>query len=221
MKCVLLPLTLGFMVYCSSGFSQITDSLPQANINEVYSEYIENQNAFTDDYQINLEEFKQAKILNDTYMSVKPVTSPDNNSLPVPKGEIVNTFRFLPQAGCWAVKYKNYYGFIPTRDIMPVQDKQESFNATPYDEAPRATNKMKLKYPEDALNKGIEGVVSLKVLIDRKGIVKNVEIVNSIPELDKAAIEAVENLKFTPGKYKGKPVDVWIRIPVTFSIEKY
>lgn len=221
MKLVVLTLAIWQLMLCDSGLTQNLDSIPQPAANQEYSEYFDNMTSFINDYQINLEESKQAKLLDDTYLLVKPLLSSENSPLKLPKGEIVTTFKYLPQAGCWAVRYKEYYGFVPTQYIMPIQDKQESFNATPYDEAPRATNRLRIKYPKDALNNGIEGVVSLKVLIDKKGVVKETEIVNGIDELNEAAIEAVKNLKFIPGKYKGKPVDVWIRIPVTFSIEAY
>jgi len=28
-------------------------------------------------------------------------------------------------------------------------------------------------------------------------------------------------VKFKPGKYKRKPVDVWVRIPINFEIESF
>lgn len=219
MKYTLL-ISLGMAVFFSMETSaQLTDSLNKLQEQPFNDRYFSNQNKFENDHQIDLEEERMAKILDNTYLLTQPLEQPSNTMVPLPKGEIVIAYKYLPQSNCWAVKYKDYFGYVPTSYIMPVQEKSEPTNYTPYDEAPAALNRLRVKYPDDALDQGIQGVVSLKVLITRKGQVKEVEVVQGIPELNDAAIEAVENLKFRPGKYKGNPVDVWLRIPVTFSIE--
>jgi len=77
-----------------------------------------------------------------------------------------------------------------------------------------------LRYPEAAKEKGVEGKVLVKFIIDKEGNVVNPIIIRAVdPALDKAAIEAVKKLpKFKPGKIGGKPVNVWYSIPIAFKI---
>lgn len=77
-----------------------------------------------------------------------------------------------------------------------------------------------LRYPETAKEKGIEGKVLVKFIIDKEGNVVNPVIVRSVDAaLDKAALDAVKKLpKFKPGKIGGKPVNVWYSIPIAFKI---
>ncbi|RMD94099.1 MAG: M56 family peptidase [Calditrichaeota bacterium] len=99
----------------------------------------------------------------------------------------------------------------------------------PYDSPPKPTGGFKaiqsnLKYPEKAKNAGVEGSVILHVLIDEQGQVVDVRILKSIDDgkygLNEAAIQAVKSAKWQPAKLKGKPVKVWVSIPVLFSLNK-
>ncbi|MCD4735672.1 MAG: energy transducer TonB [Bacteroidales bacterium] len=200
---------------------QNSDTLQTQVDPEVNPLYLSNKESFQNDFQIDIQDEKSAKILAETFLLVNPQQSPDNTSIKIPKGQVITSYKFLPQSKCWAVKFGNYYGFIPTQDLMPIQSKSEPSNYSPYDEAPQVLNRLKVKYPRYALDNGIEGVVSVKTLIGKNGTVRETEIVKGIPELNVAAEEAVKKLKFKPGKYKGNPVEVWIRIPVTFAIESF
>jgi protein TonB len=77
------------------------------------------------------------------------------------------------------------------------------------------------RYPALAREMGIEGVVVLKVFIDEKGRVREVEVVRGVPNtgLDEAAIEAVRNTRFRPAQQNDRPVPVWIEIPITFRLQ--
>lgn len=77
----------------------------------------------------------------------------------------------------------------------------------------------KIKYPKEAKDAGIEGKVFIKAYIDENGNVVGTEILKSVDsELDKAAVEAVKSIEFTPGKLKGKPVKVQVVIPIVFKL---
>jgi protein TonB len=80
---------------------------------------------------------------------------------------------------------------------------------------------IQLNYPPEAKQQGISGKVIVKALISKTGSVLEVETVKSISGLDEAAIEAVKKAKFKPGKFEGKPVEVWIRIPINFELSKF
>ena len=74
-------------------------------------------------------------------------------------------------------------------------------------------------YPELARKSHIEGSVVTKVLIDKKGNIEVAEIFKSVPMLDDAALKAVRQFKFKPGKQRDKYVKVWMHIPFAFRLK--
>jgi protein TonB len=63
-------------------------------------------------------------------------------------------------------------------------------------------------YPPEALAKHLEGVVVIKVTIDKEGSVYKAEVVSGPPELIPAAIEAVKQWKYRPYLLGGEPIEV-------------
>ena len=83
---------------------------------------------------------------------------------------------------------------------------------------PAVMKKAAPKYPIEARRDGIEGTVMVLALVGRDGSVEEVRIKHSIPVLDAAALEAVRRWKFTPAMTAGKPVAVWVGVPVKFTL---
>lgn len=80
--------------------------------------------------------------------------------------------------------------------------------------------KKNLKYPEKALNKGIQGTVKVIFLIDYDGSISNVTTSGADKILQKEAVRIVNLLpKFKPGMQKGKPVKVRYSFPITFKLQ--
>ncbi len=78
-----------------------------------------------------------------------------------------------------------------------------------------------INYPPMAAERSIEGRVIVQFLVDKTtGKVGEVKIIRSADKyLDKEATRVVKSLRnFTPGCHKGKPVDVWCVLPVTFMM---
>jgi len=75
------------------------------------------------------------------------------------------------------------------------------------------------EYPNLARQAGVEGTVTVKVLIDTKGEVEQAEIFKSIPILDQAALDAAKLCKFTPGKQRDRFVKVWMALPFKFKLK--
>jgi len=90
----------------------------------------------------------------------------------------------------------------------------------PYDDPPRPLTPIRPKYPQIAQEKRIEGTVIVQVFVNEKGKVTETNISKGIPNsgLDEAAIEAIKKTKFKPAMQRGKPVGVWIYIPVNFRL---
>ncbi len=78
----------------------------------------------------------------------------------------------------------------------------------------------KLIYPAYARKSGVDGVVIVHALIDTAGYVVDTKILQSLGKggCDEAAITAINSVKWEPAKEKGKPVTVWVAIPVRFKI---
>lgn len=78
-----------------------------------------------------------------------------------------------------------------------------------------------LKYPEKAIEAGKQGRVEVTFIVDEKGNVTSPEVKKSVDEsLDAEAIRVVKDMKFTPGRSKGKPVACTFTLPIVFRLPK-
>lgn len=77
-----------------------------------------------------------------------------------------------------------------------------------------------VEYPEFAKKAGIEGRVFVQFVVDEEGNVTNPQVTRGVHKLlDQAAVEAVQQMKFEPGKQRGKAVKVQMSLPVTFRLQ--
>ena len=78
-----------------------------------------------------------------------------------------------------------------------------------------------IKYPEEAVKKGIEGRVLIKFIVEKDGSISNVEVAEPVnPLLDKEALRVVRSMdNWIPGKQNGKPVRVLWNIPISFRLK--
>lgn len=76
-----------------------------------------------------------------------------------------------------------------------------------------------IKYPQSAMEKGIEGKCFIQFVIDVDGSITNVELMRGFDEECDAEALRVVNLmpKWKPGKKDGKPVRVHYVIPIAFK----
>lgn len=88
----------------------------------------------------------------------------------------------------------------------------------PIDRPPEAIRRRTPHYPSAAREARIEGTVLILALIGDDGRVRDTRIVRSIPQLDRAAEETVRIWRFKPATHRGEPVEVWVQIPVRFSL---
>lgn len=79
-------------------------------------------------------------------------------------------------------------------------------------------SKVNPEYPPEAREQGIQGVVLLKVNIDKEGNVYNVELISGHPLLAPAAIDAVKRWKYRPYLLNGTPVEVETQVQVNFTL---
>jgi protein TonB len=87
-----------------------------------------------------------------------------------------------------------------------------------YDQPPRLLKSSKPVYPQEAFIKKIEGTVLLEILIDTNGRVARARVLQSIPQLDAAALQTVYQWIFSPAIKHGRPVATIAQAPVGFKI---
>lgn len=77
-----------------------------------------------------------------------------------------------------------------------------------------------LKYPQSAMEQEIQGVVTLRFVVQSDGSVGEVHIVQGIDAAcDAEAVRVIKSLpRFIPGRQYGRPVPVWFTLPIRFQI---
>jgi TonB family protein len=76
------------------------------------------------------------------------------------------------------------------------------------------------QYPFAARRRGEEGKVILKLTIDEKGSLLNIDVIESTgSDFTVAAIEAVKHSKFFPAKKNNKPILCMALLPMRFALE--
>lgn len=74
-------------------------------------------------------------------------------------------------------------------------------------------------YTEIARRARLEGVVILRAIISRTGLVQDLSVVKPLGlGLEDAAVAAVENWRFEPATLDGEPIDVIYRVTVRFNL---
>jgi TonB family protein len=78
-------------------------------------------------------------------------------------------------------------------------------------------------YPPLALTTGMTGKVTVKVYVDKTGMVKQWKIVKATPAdlgFDDEVLKVIPRWKFTPAVQSGKAVGVWVAIPFKFTLKR-
>jgi protein TonB len=88
-------------------------------------------------------------------------------------------------------------------------------------EMPSLAQEVRIPYPPEAKQKGIEGPVVMDILIDTQGRVRDAKLLQGPDEsLNQAALTAVRGFVFKPARVEDKPVAVRIRYAYRFVLER-
>jgi len=97
-----------------------------------------------------------------------------------------------------------------------------AYDLKPVDKEPETdmqSLKNAIEYPKAAKDKGIEGRVSVRALVNTNGRIIKSFTENSTNNLfDEPAQTAVKRAKFTPAIHKGKRIQRWISVPVIYQL---
>jgi TonB family protein len=85
--------------------------------------------------------------------------------------------------------------------------------------APTKLRHVSPAYPQDAQDARVQGVVIIEARIERDGTVSRARVLRSIPMLDEAAVDAVQQWEFTPTIVNGTAVPVIMTVTVNFTLQ--
>jgi protein TonB len=103
--------------------------------------------------------------------------------------------------------------------VRPEEETTEPSVFTPYEKPPEVVKRVEPNYPVLAVRSGIEGTVTVKVLVSKAGKVRKAIVEAGTAEiLNDAAVEAALKWIFTPALMNKGPVAVWVFIPFRFRI---
>jgi protein TonB len=76
-------------------------------------------------------------------------------------------------------------------------------------------------YPEQARERGEQGKVLVRALINAGGAVSELSVKRSsgFADLDRSALETVKKWRFVPARRGSEAVSAWVVVPITFSLD--
>lgn len=98
------------------------------------------------------------------------------------------------------------------RDTVMTEDVVDRIPQVQYREA--------VPYPDGAKEQNINGHVTLNILVNKKGDVDQVKLLESQPDgvFDHVALQSVKTWTFSPAEYKGQFVSVWVKQTLKFQV---
>ncbi|TNE84876.1 MAG: energy transducer TonB [Deltaproteobacteria bacterium] len=98
------------------------------------------------------------------------------------------------------------------KDVVMTEDSVDS--------VPTLTTRTRAPYPSRARAKGIEGFVTVSMLVGADGNVSDVKVLEAEPAgvFDEAALMTVKAWQFTPATYEGRPVSIRVTQTIRFEL---
>ncbi|KXK02629.1 MAG: energy transducer TonB [Ignavibacteriaceae bacterium] len=101
-------------------------------------------------------------------------------------------------------------------------DQNKIFQQFEVEKAPSPVNlgavRNSMRYPEIARSSGIEGRVTVRVLVGTSGSIERIGSISGPDVFHSEVSSKVMSLQFTPGLQNGKPVRVWVSVPFNFTL---
>ncbi len=88
----------------------------------------------------------------------------------------------------------------------------------PAEQQSRLVHSVAPEYPDIARQAGVEGDVTLRVVIGKDGAVEDVAPISGEPVLSRSAMEAVERWRYSPETVGGRPIGVVTTVTVAFRL---
>ena len=141
---------------------------------------------------------------------IMPTEPGDEPIIDEPKIEDLNSESFFEDSRMTLPDTKD----DPDEDIFMVVEQEPEIiggQEALYDE---------LTYPSACKRAGIEGRVVLQFVVNTDGSVQDVDVLRGIGGgCDKAAVKALKEIRFKPGRQQGNPVRVRFSWPILFKLQ--
>ena len=87
------------------------------------------------------------------------------------------------------------------------------------DQKPQVAFRGPIEYPASAATSGIQGYVIVNLLISKDGSVELTKLLEAEPQgvFEDSVLVGIRDWRFTPARYKGEPVPVWVRQKISFN----
>jgi periplasmic protein TonB len=106
-------------------------------------------------------------------------------------------------------------------EIKMDEEEPELDAFVPVEKLPVPITQVQPVYPDMARRAGVEGVVWVKILLDKQGRAKKAVIVKSDTDIfNDVTLEAAMKWVFTPAVMNNGPVMVWVSVPFRFRLTK-
>ena len=106
---------------------------------------------------------------------------------------------------------------------LAAQDAQQPYRAKdPGIVVPVVVKSPNPRYPDEAREKRIQGIVQLDAVVLEDGTVGEVTVTKSLDDtygVDRAAVAALKQWEFKPGQKDGKPVPVLVAVEMSFTLK--
>ncbi len=107
-----------------------------------------------------------------------------------------------------------------TKPVLLIVEEMPEFKGG--EQAQKTFMAKNIRYPQQAVESGISGIVFVNFIVDEKGNVSNVKVMRGIGGgCDEEAVRIImlTSGKWKPGKLDGKPAKVAMSLPVEFSLK--
>jgi TonB family protein len=185
----------------------------------------------SDVYEVPIQVNAPQEVQNLTEVKEKPKVVLKSVNEPIPEskpsreifGANRNSYTDESQ-GAEGVEIKKGNTLAKEVDSTRLEDSDADSLPTPTEEylvseMPSVLSEVRPVYPKEARDKQLEGTVALDVLIDEKGLVRQVNVIEGLNIFRQAAMNAMKSYKFRPAKVDGKSVAVRIRYSINFQLE--
>jgi len=105
---------------------------------------------------------------------------------------------------------------MPNPVVLAPSDTAVEFNDTMT--APSMISGPAPEYTQEALDRGIEGTMSVRCIVTVAGQVQNCKVLKGLPYMDSAVLRALQSRKYKPATAEGRPVDVYYTFTIRLKL---
>lgn len=168
-------------------------------------------------------------VVKGTQMLVPPEEPPPTIAPPAANEQAVNPEDFTGQGQEGGVAKGVEGGVAQSTVERPTPPDEGTYELSAVEELPRPTNTADLarslqrNYPPLLRDAGVTGTVQVRMRVLEDGTVDagSISVTSSTHEqFNDPSIRSVQRLRFRPAKVNGRPVKVWVELPIQWTVAR-